>query len=72
MDATNLSHLSVFHSVSNRTRKALISSAALCCNSFFSRARDCMPFMLHDLTVFYVERDNCIKISYCIKINDHS
>ncbi len=31
-----------------------------------------MPFMLHDLTGFYIERDYCIKISYCIKINDHS
>ncbi len=53
MDATNLSHLSVFHSVSNRTRKALMSRLYAFNSLFFSQARD--PFMLHDLTVFYVE-----------------
>ncbi len=53
----SLSHLE------SLSRKALICSAApYTFNSFFSRARDCTTFTLHDLTDFYVE----------IKINDHS
>ncbi len=54
----------------SRSWKALISSAArYSLNSgFFSRARDCTIFTLHNLTDFYVESVT----AHRIKINDHS
>ncbi len=66
MDAT---HLSVFHSVSNRRKQlSLPLLCSLSTNFFLSQARDCMIFMLHDLTDFYVERVT----AHCIRIHDHS
>ncbi len=55
-----LTHLCVFHSVSNRAREkhsSISTTAQDAFNSFFlSRARDCTTSTLHDLTDFYVER----------------
>ncbi len=70
----NETHLSVFHSVSNRacgkhSRNSVSSAARYAFNSLFkSRARDFTTFTLHDLTDFYVERAT----AHHIKINDHS
>ncbi len=70
MDET---HLSVFHSVSNRARgkrsRNSISSAAHINSLFFLvRARDWTTFTLHDLADFYVESVT----AHHIKRNNHS
>ncbi len=58
----NETHLSVFHSVSERahgkrSRNSVSSAGSLCFQFFFlSQARDFTTFTLHDLTHFYVER----------------
>ncbi len=69
-NAMEETHLSVFHSVSNRAhgrpRKSISSVRFQLV--FFVRARDCMTFTLHDLADFYVESVT----AHCIKINDHS
>ncbi len=67
MDET---HLSVFHSVSNRahgkhSRKSLPRLGTLSTRFFFF---DCTTFTLQDLTDFYVERVT----AHRIKRNDHS
>ncbi len=60
-------HLSVFHSVSNRN--SISSSARNAFNSvFFGLMQDCTTFTLHDLTDFYVERET----AHRIKSNDRS
>ncbi len=51
----NETHLSMFHSVSNRSRNS-VSSVARYLFVFLFRARDFTTFTLHDLTDFYVER----------------
>ncbi len=76
MDET---HLSMFHSVSNRargkcSRNSISSQYAF--NSFFCfvffclepLTRDCTTFTLHDLADFYVERVT----AHRIKRNEHS
>ncbi len=73
MDET---HLSVFHSISNRTcgkrsRDNNFSTAWQAFNSFSFfkvRARDCTTFTLHDLADFYIESVT----AHRIKRNDHS
>ncbi len=67
MDET---HLSVFHSVSNRargrhSRNTISSRYAFFFFFFFFQTRDCTTFTLHD---FYVERVT----AHSIKINYHS
>ncbi len=57
MDET---HLSVFHSVSNRargrrTRNSVSSRYVQLVFCFFSQTRDCTTFTLHYLTDFYVD-----------------
>ncbi len=58
----NETHLSVFHSVSERahgkrSRNSVSSAARYAFNLFFlSQARDFTTFTLHDLTNFNVER----------------
>ncbi len=54
----NETHLSVFHSISNRARETVSLSwlAMRSTNVFLFRARDFTTFALHDLTDFYVER----------------
>ncbi len=72
MDET---HLSVFHSVSNRAHGKLSRNSLFRCSVrfqlvfvFFPQTRDCTTFTLHDLTDFYVERVT----AHRIKRNDHS
>ncbi len=70
MDAT---HLSVFHSVSNRTRgkrSSLPRLRTLSTRFFF--LRDCRTFMLLDLTDFYVDSvtAHCIKINYYLSFHN--
>ncbi len=64
MDET---HLSVFHSVSNRAH-SLPRAAWYPFNCFFFFSNKRLTFTLHDLTDFYVERVT----AHRIKRNDHS
>ncbi len=62
----DVTHLSVFHSVSKResARETDLPRLGMLSTQFFlSRARDGTTFMLHDLNDFYVERvtAHCIK-----------
>ncbi len=69
MDATNVSTSVSLH-LESRLRKAIISSSAPSAFNkfFFSQARECTTFPLHDLTDFYVERVT----AHHIKINYHA
>ncbi len=63
-----LTHLSVFHSVSNRahgkrSRNSVSSAARYAFNSFFlSQASNCTTSTLHEFTNFYVERVTAHKL----------
>ncbi len=62
----NETHLSVFHSISNRARGKRLGTLS---TLFFSLEQETFTtFTLHDFTDFYVERAT----AHRIKINDHS